>query len=113
MLALIEVLRSTLSPDCYGTTIRNALTSLGADAPCERRDYSHAGTPSQTRRGQNRRGRGPETVTMKRKSSRKGRPHVLGRGGGAGAVSGRALPPEPPGRDPRLPWRGAGPPPRR
>jgi len=66
MLALIEVLRSTLSPDCYGTTIRNALTSLGADAPRERRDYSHAGTPSQTRRGQTRRARGRKSVTMNR-----------------------------------------------
>src|SRR5213080_1175828 len=72
MLALIEVLRSTLSPDCYGTTIRNALTSLGADAPCERRDYSHAGTPSQTRRGQTRRARGRKSVTMNRNSSPKG-----------------------------------------
>src|SRR5438876_580964 len=104
MLALIEVLRSTLSPDCYGTTIRNALTSLGADAPCERRDYSHAGTPSQTRRGQTRRARGRKSVTMNRNSSRKGSPHVRVRGGCPGAFPGCALHRDPlggAGRSPR------------
>src|SRR3989440_619547 len=110
MLALIEVLRSTLSPDCYGTTIRNALTSLGADAPCERRDYSHAGPPSQTRRGQTRRARGRKSVTMNRNSSRKGSPHVRVRGGCPGAFPGCALHREPSDFHRRLPGRAHGPP---
>src|SRR2546428_5765785 len=97
MLALIEVLRSTLSPDCYGTTIRNALTSLGADAPCERRDYSHAGTPSQTRRGATQPAPGPEPLTKNRKLLRQRGPPVPVRGGFPGPVPGPALPRQPSG----------------